>query len=276
MDVCGFGLDWLTLTNVVKDNQESLPLMAHFARLSGVTTKWRGNGYKGSQDTYNGLRYGSRLRKDGMADEILMLSGPLTDSLLAKIGSTETYRATRVDIEITVVLDKCDEKLASKWYDQIALQKRVGTSVAGRRKISNIRSDSGQTLYVGTRKTGRKFFRFYDKSLDLDAPLGLVWRQEVQYGRDLADEALKMYVNIRGNKQAVIDLVCAEFTDCVGFTLPIPTKIKNGAQMSPEPKITTVQAKLEWLERCVKPTIALLMEEGLESEARSALGLRDR
>ncbi len=273
MEIRSYGLDWLTLTNIVRDEVGPRPLIAWFARLAGVATKWSGNGYKGRWDEEQGIRYGSRHRKDGSSDEILTISGEQTSPLVGKIENVQDYRATRMDLETTVELEKSEVNLAGKWYDAIMARKRLGTSVTGRRKVSLVQSDTGQTLYVGMRKSGLRFFRFYDKSLALGAELGQIWRQEVQYGSFLADEAFRWYMSNKEKGGAIINLVSAEFLSHVGFALLSAVKACPEVNFKPQRKKTTLQKKLDWLSICVKPTIALLLEHELESELMAALGL---
>ncbi len=273
MEIQSYGLDWLTLTNVVRNDDRPPPLLVHFACAAEVTTKWAGNGYKGRWDEEHGIRYGSRHRKDGSSDEILTMSGEQTSHLVDKIENVLDYRVTRMDLETTVELEEREANLAGKWYDAIMARKRLGTSVTGKRKVSLVQSDTGQTLYVGARKSGLHFFRFYDKSLPLGAELGQIWRQEVQYGSLLAEEAFKWYVPRREEGAAIINLVSAEFSSHVGFTLLSPTKTGPEVNFKPLRKKTTLQKKLDWLSTCVKPTIALLLEHEMENELMAALGL---
>lgn len=273
METRSYGLDWLTLTNVVRNNSPPPPLLGHFSAGAGVTTKWAGNGYKGRWDEEQGIRYGSRHRKDGSSDEILTMSGEKTSHLVDNIENVLDYRATRVDLEVTVELDDREANLAGRWYDAIVARKRLGTSVTGRRKVSLVQSDTGQTLYVGMRKSGLRFFRFYDKSLALGEELGQIWRQEVQYGSFLAEEAFRWYMSRKEQEWAVINLVSTEFSSHAGFALLSPTKTGPEVNFKPLRKKTTLQKKLDWLSTCVKPTIALLLEHELESELMAALGL---
>lgn len=273
MRVQSFGLDWLTVTDVLDDSIKYPPLADAFTRLSDVPLRWTGQGYRGLQDEYKGLRYGSRLRADGRVDEILIMSGVLCDEMLGEIKNITDYRATRLDIQLTVLLDVADQELSSRAYEQLSQQRKFGTSPSKRRKLSNVRSETGQTLYIGRRKTGRKFFRLYDKSDDLGLALGKAWRQEVQYGRDMAEAALKQYLTIKGNRRAIIDLVCAEFIDAVGFALsPDVGSLPDVSLKTPE-KEKTLERKLKWLKECVRPTIALLIEHDLERAALECLGL---
>lgn len=274
MKIFSSGADWLTVTNVLDDYQVHLPLMTAFLRLAAVEKEWKSAGYKGLQCLDTEMKYGSRLRDDGRADEMLVSPGAHAGVLLEHMKNIDDYRVTRLDLQVTVFVDKPDENIAVRLYDKLSRMSAVGTSPLGRRKVSLVRSETGQTLYIGSRQTGRKFFRLYDKSHDVGASLGQVWRQEVQYGRDLAQGAAKWYVQAANKGQSVIDLVCAEFMDCADFSL-VPTDEVVAEDFAEKPADHTVLgAKVEWLRKCVRPTIALLIEHDLLDEAKEALGLR--
>lgn len=269
-----FGLDWLTLTNVINDGSGVPPLMPVFQDLTRVTTKWGAGGYQGKQDKDMGLKYGSRLRKDGRADEMLIATGYNASKLVDAIPDPTRYRVTRVDIQTTVQFLEPRPYLARVLYGEIKEAKAKGESITKRRKVVLVQSETGETLYLGSRKTGRKFFRLYDKSDDVGLGLGRVWRQEVQYGRDLAQEALERYLNIHDNPGAIISLVCAEFQDAMGYSLINHVKQEPEVVSGTAKPETTLEKKLKWLETCVKPTIALMIYEDLEKEMLTALGLR--
>lgn len=268
------GSDWYTATNVLTDALLKEPLMSVFTDLSETNTRWSAGGYKGKQDINGHLKYGSRSREDGAVDELLISSAEQSDITIAAISDTHLYKCTRLDLQVTVQLDQPDPKLSSEMYDELMARKGVGEQPTGRRKVSHVRSETGDTLYIGTRKTGRKFFRFYDKSTDLGMERGRVWRVEIQYGRDLADLALETYQDIKNNEMGVINLVSAEFFDATGLTVIPGGDIGFEVVSSDVANLRTIEAKLDWLRRCVRPTISLLLNEDLQAEMMQALGLK--
>lgn len=274
MSVFSFGADWLTLTNVLQDNQKLQSLMTVFLDRSEVNTKWKAGGYKGLQDIGKDLKYGSRIRKDGRADEILVASGKRSEKIALGLGNIGGYNVTRLDLQITMQPEKPNPGMARDMYEKILLQDKMGMSPTGRRKVSLIRSPSGDTLYIGTRKTGRKFYRLYDKGFDEGFGLGLLWRAEVQYGRDMASAALKVYKEIGTTGTCVMDLVCSEFYDAAKIELFEGCKMNAEIITENYERKVTVQRKLDWLATCVRPTIAFLLEEDLEDEMLDALGLK--
>lgn len=270
-----FGLDWLTLTNIIEKQEGMSPLMKVFQEMAGPIKGWKAGGYEGKQDPDSGLKYGSRIRQDGRAEEILVAPGELASQVEDDNVNPLEHRITRMDLQVTVRLDKPNVNLASDLYDRLVRAKEIGQDAVKRREVKLVKSSTGQTLYLGSRKTGRKFFRLYDKSVDVGEEVGMVWRQEVQYGRDLAFDAMEIYQNIRESSASVISLVCAEFRDAMSYSLIdhmcYRTEVVAG---SPKPAIK-LGKKLEWLRTCVRPTIALMIDNDLEQEMLRALGLRE-
>ncbi len=271
--ILNHGIDWLTLTNVYAGKESYPPLLVEFSELAGVTEKWKQMGYVGSQDKDKSIRYGSRRREDGRSDEILIVSGGEAEWAAREIYEPLQYRATRVDLQVTVELEEEDRNLVACLYTALHDLKDEGEDRTKRRKVVLLRGGEGETLYIGSRKTGRKFFRLYDKSIDVGKGLGQVWRQEVQYGRDLAQGAFVRYLLLRDKPVSLISLVSAEFQDAMGFTLT-PDPLNNAELVLGKPKKkTTLRKKLEWLEKCVRPTVAFLIAHDLEEEMFQALGL---
>lgn len=274
MSMFGFGADWLTLTNVLQDNQELRSLMAVFLDTSEVNTRWKSGGYKGLQDIGGDLKYGSRVRKDGRADEILITSGKRSIKTALGLDNIDRYKVTRLDVQITMQEEKPNPGMARDIYEQILLKTKVGLSPLGRRKVSLVRSGNGDTLYIGARKTGRKFYRLYDKGFDEGFGLGVLWRAEVQYGRHVARAALKVYKEIGTVSVSVMDLVCSEFYDSAKIKLFDGCKVDAEIITETDEEMVTVQSKLDWLALCVRPTISFLIEQDLEDEMIDALGLK--
>ncbi len=275
MTVLSFGADWYTATNVLQDNADCVPLMDHFYELADKVEKWSGMRYSGKQCMTTGLRYGSRSRKDGRADEILVSSGVMADQMIDHIHDVGAYRTTRLDLEVTVLVDPPDRDIASDQFDRLMKMAKFGVSPLGKYKPHLVKSSTGQTLYIGSRKSAKKLFRLYDKSKDFNAEIGSIWRQEIQFGRDYANEAIKTYVGCRKTPHAVISWVSAEFYDVLEFTLLPYTPAGPILKAKIDKPETRLDKKLEWLRTCVRPTIALMIEHDMLSEALDALGLRE-
>ncbi|MBW8036451.1 MAG: replication initiation factor domain-containing protein [Planctomycetes bacterium] len=272
MKILNAGPDWYTGTNILTYDQTGRTLYHVFQSISQKEMRWRAGGYKGRECLETGIKYGSRVRKDGRADEILIGSGRSSEVVIDHLGDPDRFRATRLDLQITFQLENKDKLMASDLYNSTAMRRKFGTSPIGNRKMSLIRSETGDTLYLGSRSSAKKFFRLYDKSFEMKGYPGEFWRAEVQYGRDLASGALRWYLDIGHSKSALVDLICSEFFDAIEWS-PVPQYQYNPQDFPPEDKeATTLANKMDWLKTCVRPTVTILQDEGLEKEAKIALG----
>lgn len=279
-DITSTSCDWITLTKIWDDAevQENYPkgfyslLRYTYQNVSVVSQDWGSLGYKGEQCTETKIRYGRRLRDGGILDEILVGSGKASDMIVDDIPATSDVKCTRFDMQTTVYMDKPKADVAATLYAVLVASKVAGASITGRRKCSLVQSDTGQTLYVGKRNSGRKFFRLYDKSADLQAPIGSVWRQEVQYGRNYSHNAWEWYKSNRDNQDAQEKMVSGEFKDAMNFTL---TNAGMETELIPasETEQGTIKSKLAWLTKCVRPVVAFLVASGYEKEVVATLGL---
>ncbi len=274
MEVYSVGADWYTATNVLTDDGMTASLFRQFYGLTTNHKRWTMGGYKGNECLATGIKYGSRARRDGGADEIMIASGEASAQAIEHVGNVGQYRTTRLDLQLTFKPKTPQPKLAVSLYDKIRAMEGVGASPLGNRKITLIQSGTGSTLYVGSRTSGCKFFRLYDKSLDLGGEPGEYWRAEVQYGKKLARGAIGWYVAHRDQKATIADLICSEFWDAMGWSPRYDYDYVFIENLKEQEDPTTLDNKLAWLKACVRPTLALLIENGLEGEARNALGLR--
>ncbi len=273
MPINSFGPDWYTATNIFQDGQTSSTLFEVFTDLSKGQKNWSGGGYRGKECLVTKVKYGSRVRKDGRADEMIVASGPVSQNVIELIGDTSKFRTTRFDLQITIEPSMPDRELAVRQYEGIRLKQSAGVNPLGNRKPRLIRSPTGDTLYIGSRESTQRLFRLYDKSVELGFPVGRFWRCEVQYGRDMAQGAALWYETVGGKERPIVDLVCSEFYDVMRWS-PLSHYSYAPADFTSVPKEkTTLEAKLLWLETCVRPTIALLIENGLRGEMKAALGI---
>lgn len=273
MEVFSYGPDWYTSTNVLYDQPEQTTLFHVFQEMSGPQRRWTGGGYKGNECVNTGLKYGSRPRRDGGMDEMIVASGRVSEKAIEFIGDAARFRTTRFDLQITLHLDQPDKNLAVDLYESIRKKQDVGLSPIGNRNLGLIRSGTGDTLYLGSRSSTRRFFRLYDKSGDLGQGLGEFWRAEVQYGRSIAGGAMEWYLSRGNHYRFIVDLVCSEFYDAMGWS-PFPDYTFGVSEFQDEPEEPqSLSKKLSWLEICVRPTVGILIEAGQENEVRKALGL---
>lgn len=274
MQVISYGPDWYTATNKHECGQTHLSLMDVFSAIGGPTKKWCNQGYKGKENLENGIKWGCRPRNDGRLDEILAASGENTSLAIDSIEKLDAYKTTRFDLQITIKLDSPCPRLAFEQYERLIALRGVGLHVSNGRSLSYVRSESGETMYLGKRKTGRKFFRFYDKSSDYNAEAGTVWRREIQYGRKLAGAAVQWHREIQGDPEQIEELVEAEFREAGFYDLLHPSPAQVATVKGNGQEKAGLDAKLKWLKVCVRPTVALLIEEEKDKEMLAALGLR--
>ncbi len=272
--------DWITLTETWSAREmedrakggETL-LQGCFKAIALCEEDWGTMGYQGLQCTETKIRYGTREERTGGQHEILTGSGQTSDEVVDFMPVQNSLRCTRFDLQATVYLPSPDVDIAGTLYHSLMREKYKGVSKSGRRALSLIQSDTGQTLYVGKRKSGRKFFRLYDKSVELQAPLGTVWRQEIQYGREFAQNAWEWFKVHRFDMSAHIKMVNTEFTAAIDYSM----MSDQGYTSEVIPEVIrekgTIGSKLSWLRRCVRPVVAFLGEKKYGQEAVEALGL---
>lgn len=277
MRIFNSGVDWLTLTGELRDDAR-FQLSGLFEAMSVNPEEWSTMGYKGKRCTETGVRYGSRQRISGETDELFIASNAVAGEAVDFLVNKPFVNCTRMDLQVTVYLPEAEPDRAKNAYEKIQATKAIGQSVVGRRKTSLIQSDTGDTLYVGSRKGGRKFFRFYDKSYFYGCERGSVWRQEVQYGRKFANNVLETYTSWPRDmrQEKTIELVAQEFETAVGFSMVI--SMLDSLELIPEQaeKESGIEGKLRWLKKCVRPVIVEMIKAGYSREAIEALELEKR
>lgn len=267
-----YGIDWITLTEVVDDGRaSSLNLLWASLHEEGELPRRIGmGGYKGWRLQKKNIRVGSRSR-DGLLDVILIGSGGSAEDVVRNVREMGIEgKCTRLDIQVTVILDKPDKNIAVYHYEQIKASIEAGESISGRRKPSLIRSDSGDTLYVGSRKTKSYFIRIYDKSLELGIELGRAWRFEIQYGRHAAGTVLQGI--LEHGRDEVKGLVRGIIKRNTGIYIPI-----RGSHVNKIPRkedTDDIATTLRWLRSVVATTVSRLGAQGYMDEAIEALGLQ--
>ncbi len=274
MNIFDSGVDWVTLTSSATTEQVERCLVDVFEQEAVHTEAWRFQGYRGRRCTETGIRYGIRNGVVSEADGLLVASGRFSSAVANIPPDWLHVDCTRLDLQVTVFLEKPDVGLAERLYKKAVASKKEGASVVGRRSVSLVQSESGSTYYVGKRTSGRKFFRFYDKSIDYEAELGTVWRQEVQFGRKCATEALWRMHQVGENDRTewIIRQVCAEFDAAIGFSLQVGAH-DTVDLICEQKKQVGIPGKLLWLRRCVKPVLSKLVNAGYAEEALKALGM---
>jgi len=268
-NVLSAGVDWLTLSETLgvgEVDSELVDMWSFYDAVGNETSEVRFGGYSGERISYAGdgtLTFGSRVR-DGYLDAILVASGPFGQALAelyAMRGRRGDERATRIDVRVDVELDEPNKNLGRTMYKAY----RDGLLSAGKRKLSMVDSTSGQTLYVGSRRSRARFYRVYDKSSHYNRQPGSVWRFEVQLGRRYADSALGHLVEDVAAGRGISG-IAGRLT--IGAFSLIDMDIAAGLDGIEDLGASSIESstakRMAWLARCVAPVILRLLMDRVD------------
>jgi hypothetical protein len=189
---------------------------------------------------------------------ILMVAGQGSEKALKMAIRTKDVKYTRIDLCVDVVMSSRVLGIARKLKD----------TYKGRHNVKLIESDTGDTLYVGSREA-ESMLRIYDKSAFYGEELGHVWRFEVEYKRGLARGAAE-YVEEEG-LQGISDAI---WSDCRAKDIPCPVPGRVVRLKRQVVTLTSAEMKINWLSRQVAPTVRHLISLGLKSEVAEAIQLK--
>ena len=265
--ICSQGIDWMTQTAV--DEEKSAFLMTRFKQLQvelGIDPSevkpWQGMGYKGWR--FEGAACGVRSGNEA----ILILSGHIAKITTNPIPEV-TGKVTRLDFQVTVELSEPDPMYAQRCYTVMDDLQIMG---GRKRAIKLIKSTTGSTLYVGGRGSS-VLLRLYDKSYQLGSPeLGKYWRYEVEFKRDSAMRAWKLFHVKHLDDEYLTAVVWNEF-DRRGLS----PRFKAGLRVSAievGARMSSVEGQLGWLRRCVAPVVVQLINLGYEEEGLKSIKLK--
>jgi len=272
-----YGVDWLTLTEVMEFGEGECDLMAVWVYIRDLIGQEHLNemvnwaGYSGVRLQNTSIRFGSRQR--GLStDYILSSSGKVdTQTVIDACDRFEVIpNCTRIDLQITVMLDEQCPSLASKHYDNIMLSKERSKSVIGRRNCTLIKSDTGATLYIGSRKSRGVFYRVYDKSIDLLSVPGTYWRFEAECKRDVANHLFAKVMD--HGDSCVPGIVIAQLVSDTGFRFNGLNYAKIFSALD-RAKRSDDDKALDWIGHAVRPVVQRLIRAGLETDVMDALGV---
>ncbi len=257
----------MTATATTEEN--SLLLMEEFNQLKdrefGETEHampWSFQGYRGLQ--LPGLKCGCR----NETEAILILSGDLAKIYVPFVKLAVTH-LTRFDLQVTCEAKVANPGLAVTWYEYLKDEIAKGGRT---RKIRLIRSETGDTLYVGSRKSP-VMLRLYDKSLSLgELQLGHYWRYEVEYKGLAADRAWELFHVKHLDQAFTTNLVWEEFNK--RKVRPIWSVSSKETAVEVGAKVSTSSSQMSWLRRCVSPVVVKLLDLGYENEVLAALKLK--
>ena len=258
MTEISYGVDWLSATSTndsvgqrwwldyCKYEQSNAPLFAEDFRLQGG---YQGRKCEGVAWAYS-TRYGYYCHGTGSD----------APHIWDWVQMPEV-RVTRIDLRVDVIIPKADVDVAGRGYAQNRDCDRPSY-----RLIDKSASD-GQTLYIGSMSSER-FARLYDKGAERGQVPGFIWRYEVVIRKPYADA---VYAQVKeGGIKVLPGLVYAWFdernvsplfqADAVGLA-------------STETRVTTVEARLAWLRKSVRPAVLKLVQSGYAQETYQALGI---
>lgn len=261
------GLDWKTVTATT--HEESAYLMEQFKVIKELrhipdqdVKKWSGMGYKGR--SFTGAACGVRNGDEA----ILVLSGAVASETFHPAEVTPG-KVTRLDFQVTVELRQPDPNYAHRMYVMLDDLQTLG---GVKRNLKYIRSATGETLYVGNRKSAA-MLRLYDKSIDLGNPeLGAYWRYEIEFKKEAALRAWKLFHVKQFDDEYLASVVWNEF-DRRG----IAPRFDAGSRVSTievGAKISSAEGQLSWMRRCVAPVVVQLVNLGYEEEVLRAIKLK--
>ena len=244
---------------------------SEFAQKAGNKVKpYKNNQYIGWQVA--SMRYATLYNK---IDTLLGITGDLSDATLEEMLSF-TLRATRVDIAATFFLNTPIPDYASQLYDARMVQGESGRTPRSMWQLRQ--SETGDTLYVGKRGTG-KFIRVYDKSFQYTGmqERGYIWRFELEYGIGFADTLWQQLRIEQENERDVKDYMIRRlWGDCYqkGVQLPCRVEALDSNELRKDKIPSDKTRYLTWLNRTVRPVVQWMVAMGYGEEVSEALGLQ--
>ena len=179
------------------------------------------------------------------------LSQVLYDNAL-DILTEDTVKVTRVDFACDVRLGISDRDFLQKTYILLS-EKQKG-------KGKFLASKTGQTLYMGSRRSPI-FLRVYDKSATYEAPLGSVYRYEVEAKRVSAARLIEgLDANAKDVKGYIIDSV-GKTVRSFGLSFPIYPLSDVAAVEDCKIEVITDTARLYWLQKIALPAVKRALDD---------------
>lgn len=231
--------------------------------------EFKAMGYRGWQ--VGSIRYGKRL--DGSAifstgEDAMYLTAMLVDDY-----DVTEVKTTRIDVCLDVAMQENAKGCLRKIRDSAHFKE---ANDRAKREYTLIESSTGETLYIGSRQSGR-FGRIYDKSASYGLTEGWVYRFEIETKKQVAPQMFRAVFPEQedgtfkwdGYQNRVRGIVKAQFVKwgvLVSFTADTMDLVRA------ESRISTVDSNLEWLSRSVKPVVSKLRGAGYEQLVLTSLG----
>jgi len=260
-------LDWITYVTTEKSSTESLMAIADDVarKVEGTSLPyeyWAGLGYKGQQ--LGPVKFG--VRKDGGGIMIISGSHASKGLILAELAAGHP---TRVDLEVTFHVKQSDVRVAARHYEQL-LKLHEGRKRVPALKL--IMSSTGHTLYVGKR-TAPVMLRLYDKTYTYEpGKLGSYWRYEVEFKKQAARDIMARIVTSEDIGVMAASSVLSEYRK--RSIRPSFSAKSEVDAIEVRATVSTMDAKIAWLEKCVAPVVVQLSLGGYNEQVIKALKLR--
>lgn len=270
MNTTSSGIDWVTFTE--KETDQEIPeTLRAFMSVSVEPQKWHAQGYSGKQCRDTGVRWGKRKNKEKRFEYILVASG-YNGGMLVDELNTKFLRCTRIDLQTTTRLKNPDPDLASRIHNQTERAFDSGSLPGKRRKCTLVLSNTGQSLYVGSRKSRGVMLVLYDKSSWYGLEKGSLWRQEARFGREVAQSGLAPVIDYDSRTENSNDMTVQQFNGIIGWSLANKSSDTEW-DLEREAVVNSAEQKLAWIRKCVKPCVLYLLSLGYEEALLEALGL---
>jgi len=260
------GFDWLTATARHGFASRALGAVGfgwidERKREGYQSSPWAWNGYKG--ETTDGITFAER--EDGA---IIRLSSDMCRRhVLAAIGLATNI--SRVDLQVTCFdpVPKRDHAIRANYLvEQAEMVKRgqVHTKLETHRPRAS-------TFYIGSRVSSR-FFRLYDKHAESGGEYAPgTWRYEVEYKGDRAFRLARRLAREANPARDILGTVTDAFAT---YLVPVPVlSVPIGWREKTCAHTTDDQRRLEWLRRCIRPTVLKLSEAYSVETLAGALGM---
>lgn len=263
-------VDALTVTaKTAAGKAASIAVFEQLAEINQMgVEKWKGIGYTGYK--VGGIIWGQRIGTSiliGKGDDALTLYDAIED-----VASLRDMKVTRIDVCADFKFDKAWPTYLREMHSDKRLQQ---VARRANREFKLVSSMSGDTLYFGKR-TSPKFGRIYDKSDYYDLPRGSVYRFELETKKGIASETVKAVFGAVDGKRLswghsqhqIRRLIKGQF---LKWGIYLDWMDIDVVVLRSEVRVTDVDRQLEWLQRCVAPTVEKLRFGGYEQQVFDAL-----
>lgn len=260
------GVDWLTVTGARSKAWERVQdycLSFHQDLIAAGERSRQVNAHGYKMTAIGGLSYG-----EGNQGWMVRVHGELARKYWAVLALYGT-NYSRVDLMMTVFYETDQADTAEVMYHEAC---RVGGPVAEKRLLLLLNPTRGSSLYYGSRSSAQ-YGRFYDKYRQQKK--AVEWknalRWEVEFKKPLSQKVVEQLLAEHPTDAEIATMVGNWFQ---ARAIPVPKICTNGDNEIQLPSNrTTVERRLDWLKKSVRPAFQQLVLSGWGSEAEEALGL---